>query len=240
MGSLAGWDGQTLPSSEALLAQLAREPDEATRAVLAIGLRGGDPHAIVPTLTLLQRVDAGSADAPLSAAALAARKGDTLKDKIDALAASSDPIMRAHVARGLGASEEPSATGKLAELARYEAEPLVRLAQTTALARRPSAPARNELLAVTARFDPEARIRNVASRGLASLSPPAPWPVREVAWLRVTTETGAAPGQPMLASYVTAEGIAIPIAFDADGYALVPGIPPGDGRLVLAPVVPQK
>jgi hypothetical protein len=44
----------------------------------------------------------------------------------------------------------------------------------------------------------------------------------------------------MLASYVTAEGVAIPIAFDADGYALVPGIPPGDGRLVLAPVVPAK
>ncbi len=240
MGALAGYDGRALPTSDALLTQLAREPDEATRTVLAIGLLGGDPHAIVPTLTLLQRIDAGSADAPLSAAALAARKGDSLKDKIDRLAASSDPIMRAHVARGLGASEEPSATGKLAELARYEAEPLVRLAQTAALARRSPAPARREILSVTARFDPEARIRDVASRALASLSPPAPWPVREVAWLRVTTETGAPPTQPMLASYVTSEGTAIPVAFDSDGYALVPGIPPGDGRLVLAPVVPQK
>jgi len=62
-----------------------------------------------------------------------------------------------------------------------------------------------------------------------------------VGFVRVTTDTGAAPTTtPMLASYVTAEGIAIPIAFDADGYALVPGIPPGDGRLVLAPVVPAK
>jgi hypothetical protein len=240
MGTLASYDGRTFSSADALLSRLSRETDDATRSVLAIGLVGGDPRALVPTLTLVQRVEAGGADAPLSAAALAARKGDSLKDKIDGLAASSDPIMRAHVARGLGASEEPSATGRLAELARYEAEPLVRLAQTVALARRSPAPSRNEILSVSAKFDPEARIRDVATRALASATPPAPWPVREVAWLRVTTDTGAAPTTPMLASYVTAEGVAIPIAFDADGYALVAGIPPGDGRLVLAPVVPAK
>lgn len=240
MGTLASYDGRTLSSADALLTSLSHETDDATRSVLAIGLVGGDPRALVPTLTLVQRVEAGGADAPLSAAALAARKGDSLKDKIDTLAASNDPIMRAHVARGLGMSEEPSATGRLAELARYEAEPLVRLAQTTALASRSPAPSRNEILSVTSRFDPEARIRDVATRALASATPPAPWPVREVAWLRVTTDAGAAPTTPMLASYVTAEGVAIPIAFDADGYALVPGIPPGDGRLVLAPVVPAK
>ena len=240
MGTRATYDGRPLSSADARLGRLARETDDATRSVLAIGLVAGDPRAIVPTLSLVQRVEAGGADAPLSAAALAARKGDSLKDKIDSLAASTDPVMRAHVARGLGASEEPSATGRLAELARYEAEPLVRLAETTALARRSPAPSRNEILSVTARFDPEARIRDVASRALASATPPAPWPVREVAWLRVTTDAGAAPSSSMLASYVTAEGVAIPIAFDADGYALVPGIPPGDGRLVLAPVVPAK
>jgi hypothetical protein len=240
MGTLASYDGRTLSSADELLSRLSRETDDATRSVLAIGLVSGDPRALVPTLTLVQRVEAGGADAPLSASALAARKGDSLKDKIDTLAASSDPIMRAHVARGLGASEEPSATGRLAELTRYEAEPLVRLAQTTALARRSPAPSRNEILSVTSRFDPEARIRDVATRALASATPPAAWPVREVAWLRVTTDTGAAPSSTMLASYVTAEGVAIPIAFDADGYALVAGIPPGDGRLVLAPVVPAK
>jgi hypothetical protein len=240
MGTLASYDGRTLSSADELLSRLSRETDDATRSVLAIGLVGGDPRALVPTLTLVQRVEAGGADAPLSAAALAARKGDSLKDRIDTLAASNDPIMRAHVARGLGASEEPSATGRLAELARYEAEPLVRLAQTTALARRGAAPSRNEILSVSARFDPEARIRDIATRALASATPPAVWPVREVAWLRVTTDTGTAPSSTMLASYVTAEGVAIPIAFDADGYALVAGIPPGDGRLVLAPVVPAK
>jgi HEAT repeat protein len=240
MGSLAAWDGRRLPEADALLRRWVREPDEATRAVLAVGLLDGDPRALVPTLALETRVDAGGADAPISAAALAARKGDALKDKIDGLLASSDPVMRAHVARGLGASEEKSATGRLADATRYEAEPLVRLAEIEALARRAPAPARNEMLSVTARFDPEARIRDVAARALAGAAPPAPWPVREVAWLRVATTGGAAPAQPMLATYVTSEGLAIPIAFDADGYALVPGIPPGDGRVVLSPVVPKR
>ncbi len=240
MGALASYDGRTLPSSDSLLARYGREPDEATRAVLAIGLLGGDPNALIPTLTLVDRVDAGGADAPLSATALCARKGDSIKDKIEALTLSSDPVMRAHVARGLGASEEPSATGRLAEAMRYEAEPLVRLAQMNALARRSPAPVRTEMLTVTSRFDPEARIRDVATRALVGATPPAPWPVREIAWLRVANADGQAPSQTMLASYVTAEGVAIPIVFDADGYALVPSVPPGDGRLILAPMLPLR
>src|SRR5207248_2987105 len=125
MGTLSSYDGRTLASADALLSRLSREPDEATRSVLAIGLAAGDAPA----------------------------------------------------------------------------------------------PSRNEILTVTSRFDPEARIRDVATRALASGAPPAPWPVREVAWLRITTAAGTGPTTPMLASYVAAEGVAIPIAFDADGYA---------------------
>jgi len=239
MGSLAAWDGRNLPAADALLARWTHETDEPTRAVLAIGLLDGDPRARVPTLSLKAQVEAGGADAALSAAALAARKGDALKPTLDGLIASTDPILRAHVARGLAASEEPSATGRLAEAVRYEAEPLVRLAEVSALARRSPAPSRNEMLSLLARFDPEARIRDVAARALAGRSPPAPWPVREVAWLRVATPSGGAPDHPVVGAYVTSDGVAIPIAFDADGYALVAGIAPGDGRLVLSPVLPK-
>lgn len=240
MGSLASYDGHALPAANALLRRYVQEPDDATRAVLAIGLLDGDPSAIVPTHALVQRVDAAGADAALSIAALAARKGDSIKAKLEPFESSPDPIVRAHLARGLGASEEKSATGRLAEEMRYEAEPLVRLAQIQALARRAPAPSRDEMLSVTARFDPESRIREVAARGLAGSTPAAPWPVREVAWLRVATDAGAPPSELLLGTYVTAEGVAIPIAFDADGYALIPGVPPGDGRLILAPVVASK
>jgi hypothetical protein len=239
MGTLARWNGSELPAAETLLRHWDRETDEPTRAVLGIGLLDRDRQALVPTLGLEARVEAGGADAPLAAAAMAARKSDALKDKIDSLLASTDPVMRAHVARGLGASEEPSATGKLAEASRYEAEPLVRLAEIEALGRRAPAPSRNDMLAIAAKLDPEARIRDVAARALSGAAPPAPWPVREVAWLRVATDSGAPPSRPIVAAYVTSEGVAIPIAFDADGYALVAGVPPGDGRVVLSPVVPK-
>ena len=122
MGALAGFDGQNLPAAGDLLARYIRETDDATRAVLAIGLLDGDAKEVVPTRTLSLRVEAGGADALLSATALGARKSDALKDTLDGLLASADPVMRAHVARGLGASEEPSATGRLAEAARYEAD----------------------------------------------------------------------------------------------------------------------
>ena len=47
---------------------LQGEKDEATRHVLALGLRGGDPNGTVPTLDLVDRAESGGADAPLSAA----------------------------------------------------------------------------------------------------------------------------------------------------------------------------
>src|SRR6185503_16908207 len=112
-----------------------------------------------------------------------------------------------HVARGLGASEEPSATGKLAEASRYEAEPLVRLAEIDALARRAPAPSRDAMLRIAASLDPEARIRDVAARALSGAAPPAPWPLHEVAWLRVASESGGPPAQPIVGAYVTSEGV---------------------------------
>jgi len=239
MGTLAGWDGLRLPAAESLLARMPHETDEATRTVLGIGLLDGDPNARVPTVGLAQRVEAGGPDGALSASAFAARAGDADKDKVDDLLSSTDPVLRAHTARGLARSEEPSATGKLAEAARYEAEPLVRFSEIAALAARPAAPARDDALRFAARFDPEARIREVARRGLAGTPLSGPSPVREIAWLRAASSEGLPPGSTMLAAYVTSEGVAIPIAFDADGYALVAGVPSGDGRVIFAPSFPQ-
>ncbi len=75
MGALASWNGHALPAANALLRRYVREPDEPTRAVLAIGLLGGDPSALVPTRSLVERIEAGGADAPLSAVALARAQG---------------------------------------------------------------------------------------------------------------------------------------------------------------------
>jgi hypothetical protein len=37
------------------------------------------------------------------------------------------------------------------------------------------------------------------------------------------------------ARVLTSDGLALPVVFDDDGFAVVPGLPPGPTRLVLAP-----
>jgi hypothetical protein len=38
---------------------------------------------------------------------------------------------------------------------------------------------------------------------------------------------------------VRSDGLAVPLVFDEDGFAIVAGVPPGDARLVLAPRLPS-
>ena len=57
--------------------------------------------------------------------------------------------------------------------------------------------------------------------------------------MRAATLEGTKPPRDLLATYVRADGVAVPIVFDDDGYALVLGIPAGTGRLILAPRVPS-
>ncbi len=232
----------------ALLARLDVEPDPATREVLAAGLVDGDADGRVTTTSLLDRAEAGGPDAPLAAMALARRADEAQAARLDALLASRDPLMRAHVARGLAASPLPASTGHLADAYAYEAEASVRRAIVLALASRPDAdaPVARATLLLAARLDPDAAVRALARRARAEspragrrgmVDAPAPDPPRELAWLRLTTLEGGAPS-PTTAAFVRADGLAVPIAFDGDGYALVPGAPPGPSRLVLAPRLP--
>jgi hypothetical protein len=57
--------------------------------------------------------------------------------------------------------------------------------------------------------------------------------------LRVTLDGGAPPGEVFIGSVVRSDGVAVPMAFDEDGFAIVPGLPPGESRLVLAPRLPS-
>jgi hypothetical protein len=54
----------------------------------------------------------------------------------------------------------------------------------------------------------------------------------------MTLESGQPPGEAFVGSLVRSDGIAVPVVFDDEGFALVPGLPPGEGRLVLAPKLP--
>ena len=236
-------------ASQVLTARLAAEQDETTRYVLAAGLREGDAGGLVPTTTLLDRAQAGGPDAPLAALALARRADEELAVKVDALLGSRDPVMRAHVARGLAASKAPDATGRLARAYTWEPVAEVRRALVEALATRGgnerTAPSLRGALELAARLDPDRVTRAMALRavdGLDGLDGHAEarrrTPAREVAWLRLVAAEGAVLPRELAGTLVDPAGLALPIVFDEDGYALVPGLPPGDTRLRLAPRLP--
>lgn len=226
----------------ALVARLAREEDPITRQVLAIGLYGGDPDGTVKTSTLVDRAESAGGDAPLAALALARRADETTSRKVGQLLGSKDAVLRAHTARGLAVANLPDATGRLADLYAYETDVAVRRAAVAALAARAQdakAPARRETLQIAAELDPDGPVRQAARRALAGATTPFAEPaVHEVAWLRITRGGGQPPGEAFVGSVVRSDGLAVPIVFDEEGFAVVPGLPPGEARLVLAPRLP--
>jgi HEAT repeat protein len=222
----------------ALLAVARDEKDPLARRVEMAGLLGGDAEGLVTTVTLAERAEAGEEDALLAAMALAARGDPAERERLARLVGATDPLLRAHIARGLGRSKESDATGRLAEAFRFEVAPIVRRAIILALAGRPrdaGAPALVAVLRSAARLDPDRAVREAASgaRGLdVALSR------GEVAWLRLTTPAGEVSRDSGRGGVVVgSDGLAIPIAFDADGYALVP-VPPGEARLLLEARIP--
>ncbi|WP_394826435.1 HEAT repeat domain-containing protein [Pendulispora albinea] len=228
---------------EHVLERFARERDPATRTALLAGLAFGDDAGRVTTLELRARAEAKEPDAPLAALVLAQR-GDAKEDaNVNALLGSSDPLLRAHAARGLGTSAAPDAVGRLAAAYAYEPDPGARYAMLLAIASRTGrdleAPARRETLRTASRLDPDDAVRDLAARTLQGAPPPRPATPSDVSWLRATGADGGKPPPEMLATLVRADGLALPIVFDDEGYALVPGVPAGTGRLILAPRLPS-
>jgi HEAT repeat protein len=225
----------------ALLERLAKENDSITRQVLALGLASGDPDGIAKTSTLIDRAESAGGDAPLAAFALARRADETMTRTIGQLMSSRDPVLRAHAARGLAVANLPDATGRLAELYANETDVEVRRAAIAALAARTrdtKAPARRETLELAAELDPDGPVRQAATRALAGAAVPfVDASVHQALWLRLTLDSGLPPGEPYVGSVVRADGLAVPVVFDDEGFALIPGVPPGEARLVLAPLL---
>jgi cellulose synthase operon protein C len=233
----------TSGTSRALLEHLAAERDDATRQVLAVGLLGGDPDGLLTTTWLVDRAESGGSDAALSAYALTRRAEEANERKVGQLLASKDPVLRAHAARGLAHATLPDASGRLASAYAYETDVTVRRAIVGALSARvndATAPARRSTLDTAMQLDPDGPTRQAARVGQGgSPSPLGPPIAVEAAWLRITLEGNAPPGEVYVGSLVRSDGVAVPIAFDEDGYAIVPGLPPGEARLVLAPRLPS-
>ena len=235
MGALA----RPTPSSlETSMRRMAEERDEPTRVVLAAGLIDGDPTGLLAGSTLAALATGGGADAPLAAYALAQRADDSPIPVAEKLLGSRDPIVRAHVARGLAANQAPDATGRLAGAYCWEGNADVRRAIVAALASRSSeagSAVRRDTLQLAADLDPDDVTRETARRALEGKEASRADLVREVAWIQLTAAEGASLPSGETAILVRSDGLAVPIAFDEDGYALVPGVPPGSAHLRMAP-----
>ncbi len=244
MGALGRWDAT---AAQRLVARGAVEPDEATRRVLALGWTAPAAGDLVSTSVLVERARAGGPDAPVAAFALACQSDEALSAQVDALLDSRDPILRAQAARGLGLAGAPDAAGRLTRAYAWEADPRVRRAIVSALAVRAAAGApgtqaiREGVLDLAARLDPDPVTRWTASTAMAPGAAPAPLdsPVdRDITWIRLVAAEGAAPALDRTALLVPSDAGALPIVFDDEGYALVPGVSPGEARLRLAPDPP--
>jgi hypothetical protein len=252
MGSMSRLDTATAAS---LMRRMVVEPDAVTRIVLAGALARGDVAGVLSISELLQRVAGAQPDAPLAAFAVGLRGADTPDDRLSELLASRDPLVRAHTLRGLGASASFDATARLASAYAWETNPSVRRAAIEALAVRQTvgprlrrglvetwdravAGARSEALALAAKLDPDSGVRAAARRALAGIGEGRAAGGSEVAWLELVPAEGATLPRDVTALVVTSDGVAIPIAFDGDGYALLPGVSPGPASLRLAASLP--
>ncbi len=212
--------------------RLASEKDPLTRTALSSALAVPAARDQVPTRVLMALIDAGGAAAPLAAAALAARDDASLRPKLVALLASDDPLLRSHVALGLGDSRDPTALGVLEARYLREPDPRVRRAVVSALSRRPE-PVRRRTLQLAASLDPDRDTRQAARLALRQrkLSPLGHGTAS--VWLELSRSGGGQPG-PVAARVVTVTGLALPAVADPDGLLVVSGLPTGPMELSLA------
>lgn len=238
------FDDRVLVAAARLLA--SAEPGRARDAFAFALLRPSGAQAVSSELLESLVLDGGVA-APLALRALAARAEPRFQALADDYLAHPDPLLRAHVARGLG--ESPRSTAVALLLARFELETdeVVRQAIVRALSLR-RGPATTELLGLAARLDPSAAVRGAAQLALSGVELRDPPAGHEALWTEVplaaSPRAEPAPAAPEATGAVSAAsavgarparagavgllhvlpGLALPVFADAAGTLVVAGV----------------
>ncbi|AKT42652.1 uncharacterized protein CMC5_068790 [Chondromyces crocatus] len=213
-----------------------------TRVTLTAGLAllNAPDGGAVPTSQLSAWAEAGGALAPLAARALASRDDKVVRRTLDRLLEGSDPVVRAHVALGLGRAPEPDSISLLTTAYRFEEDPYVRRALIRGISRRTEAQ-RHATLVLAHDLDPDPSVRSLARAALEGrpLDHPASPLATGVLWITVVPNDPGATTQisERAGRVVRPDGLALPVATDPDGTLLVPGVPPGPGAVTLASAV---
>lgn len=185
------------------------------------------------TSYLLATTLEGGPATPLAARELARRDDGTLRAHVDRLADGVDPVVRAHVAAGLGGSADPSATSRLAAMLLGDDDAGVRAAAVRALSRR-GEPQRRRPLELAWSLDPDGAVRALAraARSGRVLADPGP----EGGDVGVTTIVvdGAPSASAWTARVRRPDGLALPVVVPTDGVLVVPGLGAGESAILLA------
>lgn len=234
-GALALPDGAS--SLEALHGLLRSEAGGAVLTAAGAALLAYPDGGELPTPRLALWAEAGGPLSPLAARALPARDEESIRGRVQRLLEGTDPVVRAHVALGLGSDPEPSAASLLTAAYRYEEDDGVRRAVVRALSRRTEVQ-RLATLAMARDLDPDEGVRSLARAALegrtSDLSLRAVLgvePRRSVAWITIRPVAKDAP--PRAVRVARSDGLAVPVLADPDGVLLVPGLPPGPASILL-------
>jgi hypothetical protein len=220
---------------EACAARLGDSVAPAMRDALAQALGGDVLPSGVSTHVLLDWAERSDPMAIVFARALGSRDNDVFRPRIRQLLASGDPILRSQMALGLALSPAPSSVSMLADAFGFETDPLVRRAIVRALSAS-SAPQRSAVLRYTARLDPDCQSRELARLALSGVRLHQPLGGSRSAWISLSSnapQAASALGRAVIV--VLSTGFAVGSVADDDGFLLIPGLPPGDLRVVLAP-----
>jgi hypothetical protein len=217
-------------------ADAAEKPD-ALAVAAGVALLADPRGTGLPTSLLARWAEGGSPLSPLAARALPSRDDESVRGVIKRLLAATDPVVRAHVALGLGLDPEADAVSLLASAYRFEEDASVRRAIVRALSQRKEAQ-RKATLETARDLDPDDGVRALARAALVrALDLPATVPSGSAAWVSLVANADEA--LPLLsgraARLVRADGLCIPVLSDPDGVILVPGLPVGPSALALAP-----
>ncbi|WP_437524166.1 HEAT repeat domain-containing protein [Sorangium sp. So ce726] len=198
----------------------------------------------IATSRLAALAEAGGPLSPLAARALATRDDEVVRGRIERLIEGSDPVVRAHVALGLGSDPMPDSVSLLARAYRFEDDPAVRRAIVRGLSRRTEVQRRRVLVAARD-LDPDEGVRALARAALSgadarALDLPRSALATGVVWVAIVpndrSASGSASSRP--ARLVRPDGLAVPVVADPDGVLLVPAVPPGASAVLLAPATP--
>ena len=231
-GALARGAGALEPFLGLLEQPWARGTDLAKPGPIAVaagvGLLSQPGGRSVPTSVLAAWAEAGGPLAPLAARALPSRDDDVTRGRVKRLLQGTDPVVRAHVALGLGRDPEADAASLLVDAYRFEDDAAVRAAIVRALGERKE-PQRLETLETASALDPDDGVRALARAAMAGrkVAPPAAI-AQAAAWVTIEDNDAAAAGKdappPRSGRVVRADGIAVPFVADPDGALILPGL----------------